>query len=248
MILNNITRTPGQAEIISKLTYLSDYQNFIKLLSNSQEQGYLAAVLGNLAVTLTGRTHLVNPEVLPELISFLTMPGNLIVRRNTARLLRNLSFDVQHHGRLAAHLPQIVYPLVGGEEVEEEEMDKLPIDLQYLPEDKVREGDLQTRVLLSDTLFQLGGTYSIREQYREENYYVLLKKYDQWEEDPEARERVQNVIYLIIQDDGEVDLRKEGELPEEGVEGEGVEKVELVELKKVEEQEQEQVEIKNGGC
>ena len=34
-------------------------------------------------------------------------------------------------------------------------MDKLPVDLQYLGDDKMREGDLQTRKLLSDTLFQV---------------------------------------------------------------------------------------------
>ena len=50
--------------------------------------------------------------------------------------------------------------------------------------------------------------------YRDEGYYQLFKCYDQWEEDSDARERAQNVIYLIIQDDGEVDLRREDELPE----------------------------------
>ena len=52
-------------------------------------------------------------------------------------------------------LSQIVYPMCGPEEIEEDEMEKLPLDLQYLPDDKERESDLQTRVLLSDTLFQV---------------------------------------------------------------------------------------------
>ena len=45
--------------------------------------------------------------------------------------------------------------MCGPEEIEEDEMEKLPLDLQYLPDDKERESDLQTRVLLSDTLFQV---------------------------------------------------------------------------------------------
>ena len=60
----------------------------------------------------------------------------------------------------------------------------------------------------------MGGSYKVRQVYRDEGYYQLLKCYDQWEEDSDARERVQNVIYIIIQDDGEVDLRREDELPE----------------------------------
>lgn len=233
MILNNISRSPSQAEVLSTVLSLADCQHFVKLVSRNQEQGYLVAVMSNIAVIETGRQHLLHETIFSELISFLTMPGNMIVRRSTARLLRNLSFDTKTHAMLLEHLPLIVYPLVGGEEIEEEEMDKLPIDLQYLPEDKRREPDLQTRVLLSDTLFQLGGTYSVRERFREENYYVLLKNYDQWEEDMDARERIQNVIYLIVQDDGEVDLRKEGEFPEGIEEG----KDELVVVKREDERE-----------
>ena len=215
MILNNISRSPGQTEQFSKMVYLADCQIFVKLLSQGKEQGYLAAVLGNLAVTERGRELLTDQSIFSELISLLTMPGNVTVRRSAASLFRNLSFDVKNHAKLLQFLPQLVYPLVGGEEIEEEEIDKLPIELQYLPEDKARESDRQTRNLISDTLFQMGGSYSVRKQLREQNYYILLKNYDQWEEESDARERIQNVIYLIIQDDGEVDLRKEGELPVE---------------------------------
>lgn len=229
MILNNISRSPEEADIFTTVLTLADCQMFVKLVSRHQEQGYLAAVLGNIAVTPVGREHLSHESVFPEIISFLTMPGNIIVRRNTARLLRNLSFDTKTHTALVEYLPQIVYPLVGGEEIDEEDMDKLPIDLQYLPEDKCREPDLQTRTYLSDTLFQMGGTYSVREKYREENYYELLKNYDQWEEDDDARERIQNTIYLIVQNDGEVDLRKDGDVPE------GVEEAEEVVIVKREE-------------
>ena len=214
MVLNNISRSSEQAVKIVEMLSLKDCQMFFKLISRNQEQGYLAAVLGNIAVTDGGRELLHQESLFTELISLLTMPGNIIVRRNIARLLRNLSFDTRTHTTLLEFLPQIVYPLVGGEEVEEDDMEKLPLDLQYLPEDKCRESDLQTRILLSDTLFQIGGTFSVREKFREENYYVLLKNYDQWEEDMDARERIQNVIYLIVQEDGEVDLRKDGELPQ----------------------------------
>ena len=44
----------------------------------------------------------------------------------------------------------------------------------------------------------------MREEYRKGNYYCMLKNYDAWEENLDARERIQNVIYIIIQDDNAV--------------------------------------------
>ena len=213
MILNNTSSSGILADEFSKLVNISDCQNFIKLLSQSMEQGYLSAVLGNLAVTEHGRKLLMDESVFSNLVSFLTMPGNIIVRRNTARLMRNISFDVKSHITLSHFLPQLVYPLTGGEEIDEDDMEKLPLDLQYLPEDKSRESDLETRVFISDILFQMCSSYFVRKLLREQNYYILLRKYDEWEDSSEGKDRVQNVIYLIIQDDGEVDLRKDGELP-----------------------------------
>ena len=44
---------------------------------------------------------------LGTILPLLTMPGNLIVRRNTARLLRNLSLDAKNHTKLLEHLPMV---------------------------------------------------------------------------------------------------------------------------------------------
>ena len=52
-------------------------------------------------------------------------------------------------------LPQLLLPLAGPEEIKENEMDQLPIDLQYLPEDKEREPDEEIRTMLIETLLQV---------------------------------------------------------------------------------------------
>jgi len=215
MLINNTTRTTEKATEFSDLIYAADCQHFLKLLGEKKEKGYLAAIMGNLALADKGRSLLMEEEIFAQIMSLLCYPGNIIIRRNTARLLRNLSFDVTTHDRIVKFLPELVLPLCGGEDIDDEDMDKLPLELQYLPEDTRREPDLQTRILLSDMLFQLGGTYSVREEYRKGNYYCVLKNYDAWEDNLDARERIQNVIYLIVQDDSEVDLRREGELPSE---------------------------------
>ena len=52
-------------------------------------------------------------------------------------------------------LSHLLLPLAGPEELSEEEMDQLPIDLQYLPEDKKREPDEEIRLMLVETLLQV---------------------------------------------------------------------------------------------
>ena len=49
-------------------------------------------------------------------------------------------------------LPSLLLPLAGPEEFSEEETDKLPEDLQYLPTDKAREGDPDIRKMLLQAL------------------------------------------------------------------------------------------------
>ena len=49
-------------------------------------------------------------------------------------------------------LPSLLLPLAGPEEVSEEEMEKLPVDLQYLPNDKTREEDPDIRKMLLEAL------------------------------------------------------------------------------------------------
>jgi hypothetical protein len=46
-------------------------------------------------------------------------------------------------------------PLCGGETLRDDEYDMLPIDLQYLPEDKVRHRDFQIRQTLCEAMYQV---------------------------------------------------------------------------------------------
>ena len=46
-------------------------------------------------------------ETFALILTLLQYPGNVIIRRNTARLLRNLSFDVTTHDRIAKFLPEV---------------------------------------------------------------------------------------------------------------------------------------------
>ena len=51
--------------------------------------------------------------------------------------------------------PPCSSPLAGGEQFEEEEMEKLPEDLQYLPDDKKRERDPDIRKMLIEAIMKV---------------------------------------------------------------------------------------------
>ena len=54
-------------------------------------------------------------------------------------------------------LPTLLLPLAGPEEVGDEVMEKLPEELQYLPDDKQREVEPDIRKMLLEALMQVGG-------------------------------------------------------------------------------------------
>lgn len=49
-------------------------------------------------------------------------------------------------------LPFLLLPLAGPEDFSEEEMERLPVDLQYLPPDKQREPDADIRKMLIEAI------------------------------------------------------------------------------------------------
>ena len=52
-------------------------------------------------------------------------------------------------------LPSLLLPLAGSEQFEEEEMEKLPEDLQYLSDNKERDPDPDIRKMLLEALMKV---------------------------------------------------------------------------------------------
>ncbi|CAC5379280.1 unnamed protein product [Mytilus coruscus] len=52
-------------------------------------------------------------------------------------------------------LPRLLLSLAGGEEFDDDDMERLPADLQYLPPDKQRESDPDIRKIIVECLFQV---------------------------------------------------------------------------------------------
>lgn len=59
-------------------------------------------------------------------------------------------------------LPRLLLPLAGPEQFDEEDNEKLPLDLQYLPDDKEREPDSDLRLALLQALTQVNCATNVK--------------------------------------------------------------------------------------
>lgn len=146
--------------------------------------------------------------------NFLARIFNIYVDSDNDRLnelliliVRNCCLDHKLHQILLADedlLVKLVKPLAGGEQIEE--MESLPLDLQYLPLNKEREKNPKIRLYLIESIFQFCATSWGREKIRQSNIYYLLREYHRWETDPNAIKALLNLIDVIIKKEEEINV------------------------------------------
>lgn len=140
--------------------------------------------------------------IIHKLLPFTEYKDSIVRRGGVIGALKNICFDEENHQWLLSKevdlLPHLLLPLAGPEEFDDEDNDKLPIDLQYLPENKEREMDTDIRIMLLDALLQLCATKQTREFLRRQNTYVILREYHKWENDKAALLACENVIDILI--------------------------------------------------
>lgn len=96
-------------------------------------------------------------NVIQRLLPFTEYTDSIVRRGGIIGTLKNCCFDVEHHEWLLSEdvdiLSYLLLPLAGPEEFDDIENEKLPLDLQYLPETKERESDPDIRYnYISDNL------------------------------------------------------------------------------------------------
>ncbi|XP_052016925.1 protein HGH1 homolog isoform X2 [Apodemus sylvaticus] len=114
-------------------------------------------------------------------------------------------------------LPFLLLPLAGPEEFSEEEMDQLPVDLQYLSPDKQREPDADIRKMLIEAIMLLTATAPGRKQVRDQGAYLILRELHSWEPEPDVRMACEKLIQVLIGDEPEVGMENllEVQVPED---------------------------------
>ena len=196
-----------------------------KYNSGGQEMNFLGPVLSNLSQLPEVRNHILDRQkcVIQRLVAFTEYSASVVKRGGVVGTIRNCCFDTDHHDWLISDkvdiVPRLVLPLAGpaGDSITDEEMDSLPVDLQYLDEDKRIEKDLDVKIMLLESLTQLCATKWGREQLREKNIYVILRELHKVEKDRGCLLAVENLVDILIkkEDEIKIDNYKQVDVPED---------------------------------
>ncbi|XP_033747923.1 protein HGH1 homolog [Pecten maximus] len=213
-LLSNVTRTEDCAKIVAKVVIYTDQgiPNLVNALCSTKHNSkanlhHLATVLGNLTQIREVRTKVMAKDqfVVQRLLPFIEFKESKTRRHGIIACLKNCCFDVDCHEWLLSDsvdlLPRLLLPLAGPEEFDDEDNDKLPDDLQYLPPDKTRESDPEIRRMLIETIFKLCATKNGRAFVKEKNTYIIMREYHKWEEHEANFHALMNLIDMLISDE-----------------------------------------------
>ncbi|XP_044205839.1 protein HGH1 homolog [Thunnus albacares] len=251
-ILSNLTRHEKTCKTVFKV--LQEDVGLAQLVEIFCTEGYnkkaklhyLGPLLSNLTQLPDARNYMLDKDrcVVQRLLPFTQYQASAVRRGGVIGTLRNCCFDHAHHDWLLSDavdiLPFLLLPLAGPEELSEEENDGLPVDLQYLPEDKEREEDPDIRKMLLETLFLLTATKSGRRTLKDKNAYPILREFHRWEKDVHVGAACEKLVQVLIGDEPEQGMENlmEVEIPDD-VE----EKLKDADVKEQEELEKEQKRI-----
>ncbi|XP_056130342.1 protein HGH1 homolog isoform X2 [Lampris incognitus] len=114
-------------------------------------------------------------------------------------------------------LPHLLLPLAGPEELTDEENEGLPVDLQYLPEDKKREEDSDIRKMLLETLLLLTATKTGRQILKKKNVYPIMREFHRWEKEPQVLSACEKLVQVLIGDEPQQGMENlmEVQIPDE---------------------------------
>jgi len=207
----------------------TNFENLVKCYSienfnkKNQKIHYIGQTLANLAVIKDVRFEILKQNYFSKLASYITHKESSTRRHAAASLIRNCCLDNDCHdmilnlesstdGECSDIVVQILLRLASGEDqngdnaISEEDVDKFPLDLQYLDEQHKREEDPEIRRMLVQSLHLLSGDEKGREMMLKVNVYRLIDCLYQWEckhgqkEDSEVAEAELQFIELLIAD------------------------------------------------
>ncbi|XP_034113727.1 protein HGH1 homolog [Drosophila albomicans] len=235
MVLSNLTRVESLVHgILDTLepTLQQLAKAFAQLDYNKKKSKlhYLAPIFCNLTQVQRGRELCCQPKyrLLEKLLPFASFEESVVRRGGTIGIIKNICFDAVYHDVILNDqddiLVALLQPLCGPEEFSDEENEKLPIELQYLPETKTRETDPDLRKMLLECLLQLCATRRCREVLRAKGVYEILREYHKWEakvgRESDCVLACENVVDILIKKEEEIGLDnyKSVEVPTEHTE------------------------------
>ncbi|NXF89968.1 HGH1 protein, partial [Eubucco bourcierii] len=208
-VLANLCRERGAAQRVlqSLLERGTGLDPLLQALGEPQPPPQLGPLLCNLSQLPEGRRGLLDRSrcSVQRLLPFTQYRDSVIHRRGIVGALRNCCFQYEDHEWLLSEevdiLPFLLLPLAGPEELSEEETERLPVDLQYLPLDKQREEEPDIRKMLLEAIMLLTATKAGRHLVRDKGTYVVLRELHHWEQHQEVLVACEKVIQVLIGDE-----------------------------------------------
>ncbi|BEJ13477.1 hypothetical protein CspHIS471_0306510 [Cutaneotrichosporon sp. HIS471] len=99
-------------------------------------------------------------------------------------------------------LPWVLAPLMGPEEYDMDEMEKLPEILQFLPPTKTREQDPVLRMMCAEILLLLSTTFTGRRALRDRGTYFVVREAHKNEADQQIKDAIERLVGLLQGDEG----------------------------------------------
>lgn len=203
-VLERVNASPTRLEGLTRILCQMDHNK------KGAKLHHLASVITNFSQLEEGRRQIMDKDgfVLNRLLPFMTCEESKARRRSAVAIVHNCCFNKASHAWLLGEEVEVVgrllLPLAGPDTFTEEENDRLPLDLQYLPDDKTREPDAEIRKLLLEALMQLCITRHGRERLRDQNTYLILREHHKWEEDRHCLMLNEDLVNLLIRTEDEI--------------------------------------------
>ncbi|XP_071409831.1 protein HGH1 homolog [Pithys albifrons albifrons] len=202
-LLANLARHPRAARAVTAALG----PGLAALVETRPPPEHLGPLLCNLSRDPQGRAAILDRDrrLLQRLLPLTHSQDSVELRRGLVGALRNCCFEHEQHewllGEQVDVLPFLLLPLAGPEELPEEEMEQLPLDLQYLPQDKQREPQPDIRKMLLETILLLTATKAGRRVVRDSGTYLVLRELHRWETHPEVLSTCHKLIQVLIGDE-----------------------------------------------
>ncbi|XP_037089609.1 protein HGH1 homolog [Pollicipes pollicipes] len=171
---------------------------------------YLGPLLSNLTQLPEARRYMLSRDrvLFQRLLPFTEYKESLVRRGGVVGAIKNCCFETESHlwllGDEVDLLPRLLLPLTGPEPYDDEDMEQLPVDLQYMDESKTREPDVDIRRILLEAMTQLCATTDSRELVRGKGAYLILREYHKWETDEEALRLCEELVNILIKTEPEI--------------------------------------------
>ncbi|XP_077532779.1 protein HGH1 homolog [Haemaphysalis longicornis] len=228
-ILSNLTRSMQGAKKIWALmssTNKADHLLQVLVSSSSEKLDHVSFMFSNLSQLRDVREWFLDKTAkrVQKLFPLLTLETSTVRKHGAVGVLRNCCFETGNNEWLLSAevdiLPRLLYPLVGPEELDEDEMEKLPLDLQYLGSDKRREESPEIRQMLIEAITQLCATKKCRVQVKDSGAYYVLRELHKVEQCRPVVVACENLVDILISDEPEPGMEnlKEVDIPEHLVE------------------------------